>query len=206
MEQTKLKRFKRILCIFILSIILNTSYISYANEYKNDIKLHNYISYVDKQENILNDKDSIELEIISEVQKYILKQSPRSHKNMAEYLVKAGLKQNIDICFMMAQTQLETNFGTLGAGREISRRSMFGVARKKYLNYQDAINDYCNLLHKSYLVKGRTERHLLVKYVTGTGKRYATNFMYEKELSGIYKNILSKTRISSLQLEWNKLS
>lgn len=205
MEQTKLKRFKRILCTFILSIIFNTSLNSYTFTNNNDIK-YRALTHITKNENAFNKKDSIKNEIIIEVKKYILKQSPKSHKNIPEYIVNGALNHNIDICFIMAQTQLETNFGTLGVGREVSRRSMFGVAGKKYLNYQDAVNDYCKILRKSYLVRGRTEQHLLTKYVTYTGKRYAANMRYEKELSTVYRNILSKTKISSLQTKFNRLS
>ena len=62
---------------------------------------------------------------------------------------------------MMSQTELETNFGTIGAGRPTSKKSLFGVniysrtPFKGYKNYNVAIEEYCKLLRRSYLVKGR---------------------------------------------------
>ena len=70
----------------------------------------------------------------------ILLTSPKSHQFIPKYLVQAGLTNDIDICFIMAQTQIETRYGTMGAGRESSRRSMFGVIKKHYPNYESAIN------------------------------------------------------------------
>ncbi len=105
---------------------------------------------------------------------------------------------------MMAQTQIETCYGTTGAGRESSRRSMFGVIQKRYPNYEDAINHYCEVLKKYYLVKGKTEQHLMTKYVTGTGGRYAGNPRYEIELRTAYNHIKRTTNIYSLQEEYKR--
>ena len=207
MEQTKLKRFKRIIFIFIFAFIFSTGIFMYATE-NNTVEPVN-IEKVDTIASTKIDttsiKDSIQEVIINEVANYLKKQSPSTHKFIPKYLVKAGLNNNIDICFMMAQTQLETNFGTLGAGRESSRRSLFGIAARKYNNYEVAINDYCKILQKSYLGKGRTEKHLMTKYVTHGGARYASNPKYEAELSKTYKDIIKKTNIRSLQAEWNKM-
>lgn len=150
-------------------------------------------------------KDSIQQILVNEVTSYLKKQSPSAHKFIPKYLVQAGLNHNIDICFMMTQTQLETNFGTVGAGRESSRRSLFGVAFRKYDDYENAINDYCRLLNKSYLGKGRTEKHLMTKFVTHSGAKYASYPKYEAELTRIYKDIVRKTSIQSLQAEWNEM-
>jgi hypothetical protein len=81
---------------------------------------------------------------------------------------------------------------------------MFGVISKKYPNYETAINHYCKVLKKYYLVKGRTEHHLMSKYVTGTGGRYAKNPKYEKELKIAYNQIKRTTNIYLLQQEYNK--
>ena len=105
---------------------------------------------------------------------------------------------------MMAQTQIETCYGTTGAGRESSRRSMFGVIQKRYPNYEDAINHYCEVLKKYYLVKGKTEQHLMSKYVTSKGGRYASNPRYETELRTAYNHIKRTTNISSLQEEYKR--
>lgn len=218
MKQTKLKRFKRILPILVLititiiccpvlkcSNVFNTT--TDTKQQITPVKVERphtpAIAKVDSTKII---QDSIKEELINEVTEYLYSQSPRAHKFIPKYLVIAGLKNNIDICFMMAQTQLETNFGTRGVGRETSRRSLFGVSVRRYGDYESAINDYCALLKKSYLTKGKTEHHLMTKYVTIRGGRYASNPNYEKELKSAYKNIVAKTRITELQKKWKEFS
>jgi len=215
MEQTNNTRFKRIkrsffvlifLVIFCLSYVYGSSNITNQNE--NNIQktcvvqktIPNIIQY-----DSVYYKDSIKAELISAVSKYINRKAPKSNKFIPKYLVQFGLDHNIDICFMMAQTQIETNFGTMGIGRESSKRSMFGVMKHKYDSYDKAINHYCQVLKKYYLVKGKTEQHLLTKYVTKGGGRYASNPRYEKELTIAYLNIKRSTKINSLQKEYNNL-
>lgn len=209
MEQTKLKRFKRIALIFIFAIVFCTSIFVSATSSKttpvNIHKIERVSAIKEVKVDTISLKDSIQQEIVKEVALYLQKQSPRANKFIPKYLVQAGLNHGIDICFMMAQTQIETNFGTTGAGRESSRRSLFGVAIRRYANYETAVNDYCNLLKKSYLGKGKTEKHLMTKYVTHSGARYAGNPQYEAELSKTYKDIVNRTRIRSLQNEWERM-
>jgi flagellum-specific peptidoglycan hydrolase FlgJ len=143
--------------------------------------------------------------MINEVTKYIKTKTSKSHEFIPAYLVHAGLSNDIDICFIMAQTEIETCYGTMGAGRETARRSMFGVIKRKYPNYEEAINHYCEVLKKYYLVRGRTEQHLLTKYITAKGGRYAENPKYEDSLRGAYNSIKRSTKIYSLQQEYNKL-
>lgn len=212
MEQTKFTRFKRIIKKNILALaivlILCGCLICECNISASNVEdHHNNIEIVTSTENIakidtIAIKDSIENELINEVSKYISKQAPKSNKFIPKYLVHAGLTNNIDICFMMAQAQIETCFGTTGAGRESARRSMFGVIQKHYDSYDNAISHYIEILKKYYLVKGRTEQHLLVKYVTGTGGRYAGNPRYEIELTTAYNHIKRTTNIYSLQEEY----
>ena len=205
MEQTKLKRFKRILIIFMLCLILGTGFIVFQSvnaPAATPIQPTEIIDVV--KTDTISKQDSIQKLIVKEVETYLQKQSPKAHRFIPKYLVEAGLNHNIDICFMMAQTQLETNFGTMGAGRETSRRSLFGVAIRRYGDYETAINDYCRILNKSYLGKGRNEKHLMTKYVTHSGARYAENPRYEIELSRTYNDICKKTNIPNLQKEWKK--
>ena len=214
MEQTKFTRFKRIaikhvlVVLIVLMSVLGGLWLTTCNA-----TTPNYedpkIEYVLHEKNVtkidtVQIKDSIKNEIIDEVSKYVKRQAPRAHKFIPMYLVQAGLANDIDICFIMAQTQIETCYGTTGAGRESSRRSMFGVISKKYPNYEDAINHYCEVLKKYYLVKGKTEQHLMTKYVTGTGGRYAKNPRYEIELRTAYNHIKRTTNIYSLQEEYKR--
>ncbi len=213
MEQTKFTRFKRILTnkivilLIVLFILCGICFIK-CNA-TNDAKSvqTEYVSYNNNITKIdtIRITDSIKNELINEVETYIGKYTKGSHKFIPKYLVQAGLTNNIDICFMMAQTQIETCYGTMGAGREKSRRSMFGVIKRKYPNYEEAINHYCEVLKKHYLVRGRTEQHLMTKYVTSRGGRYAGNPRYEIELKTAYNHIKKTTNIYNLQQEYRNI-
>ena len=208
MEQTKFTRFKRIIFIILIVIFADLLTIGYCNNnstyQQNPIEKINVIENVtieDTVNSINQQKDSIEQLLISEVHKYIKLKTKKNSTLIPKYLVHAALNHDIDLCFMMAQTQIETCYGTLGAGRESSRRSLFGVAVRKYSNYENAIDDYCRILKKSYLGKGRNENHLMTKYVTHRGGRYAENPNYEKDLKIAYNEIKRSTKIYSLQQE-----
>lgn len=214
MEQTKFTRFKRIISknflavLIVLLFMLGSIWFNTCGANNTQYQERPTIEYVSPNNitkiDTVQIKDSIKNEIIDEVSKYVKIQAPRAHKFISMHLVQAGLANDIDICFMMAQTQIETCYGTTGAGRESSRRSMFGVTSKKYPNYEAAINHYCEVLKKYYLVKGKTEQHLMTKYVTGTGGRYAGNPQYEIELRTAYNQIKRTTNIYSLQEEYKR--
>ena len=214
MEQTKFTRFKRIVIkhvlvvLIVLMFVLGGLWLTTCNATTPNLK-DPKIEYVLPEKNItkidtVQIKDSIQNKLINEVSLYIKRQAPKSHQFIPKYLVQAGLTNNIDICFMMAQTQIETCYGTTGVGKESSRKSMFGVIQRKYPTYEDAINHYCEVLKKYYLVKGKTEQHLMTKYVTGTGGRYAGNPRYEIELRTAYNHIKRTTNIYSLQEEYKR--
>ena len=154
---------------------------------------------------LISPKDSIKNKLIEQVENYIYRSFPKTNKTIPTLLVEIGLQNEVDISFMMAQTQIETSFGTAGAGRETSRRSLFGVAKRKYSTYDDAISDYVALLKKSYLTKGRTEKDLMRRYTTVSGYKYAGNPNYEAELRNAYNTINKKTNIGVLQREYKKL-
>lgn len=153
-----------------------------------------------------NLKDSIKQCLVEEVERYIFKKSPKSNHGLPKIIVEHGLKHDIDIMFMMAQSQVETNYGSMGAGRESSRRSLFGVAIKRYNSYENATNDYCNILKRNYLTNGKTIDNLLRNYVTKHGVRYAEDERYEIVLSGAYMTINEKTNIRSLQNQYRDLN
>ena len=156
--------------------------------------------------------DSIKQQMVIEVTNYIKKQAPKSNDSIADYLIEHSIKYNIDLCFMMSQTEIETNFGTTGAGRESSKRSLFGVhiypgtPFKGYKNYNIAVEDYCKLLRKSYLVKGRDEQYLMKNYINRSGNRYAAAGKYEVHLRNTYNKITRNTFIDELQLAYKSIS
>ena len=203
MIMSRKKKFKRVLlCALLISLPFVQSSNSNANDNKevamcitNDTMINDTAVFGQ----IISLKDSIKNELIGEVEQYIFKYFPKTHKDVPTLIVENGLENDIDILFMMAQTQHETGYGTLGAGRESSRRSLFGVAIRKYNNYENAIIDYIQILKKSYLTKNRTEQHLMQSYVTTGGARYAANPNYESTLRKTYNDISSKTKIKKLQ-------
>ena len=209
MEQTKFKRFKKIIFTItaFLFITIGSSQLSWCcnnNSYNhiNSDKIYD----VNIETPVNKEYDSTYAAVLKVTANYINKQAPKAHNDLPKYLLDAALEYDIDLCFMMAQTQLETNFGTLGAGREKSRRSLFGVYTKKYTSYEYAIDDWCNLLNKSYLGKGRTEEHLMNSYTSHSGKRYAENPSYEISLKSTYKSIVKSTGLKQMQTELKNMA
>lgn len=213
MEQTKFKRFKKIIFTItaFLFITIGSSQLSWCcnnNSYNhiNSNKIYD-VNDINIETPIINKEyDSTYAAVLKATANYINKQAPKAHNDLPKYLLDAALEYDIDLCFMMAQTQLETNFGTLGAGREKSRRSLFGVYTKKYTSYEYAIDDWCNLLNKSYLGKGRTEEHLMNSYTSHSGKRYAENPSYEISLKSTYKIIVKSTGLKQMQTELKNMA
>lgn len=208
MEQTKLTRFKRILLtsisVLCLLFCLSGLLLCHGNEPTQMIKIKN-LPIVDSSSIKQDSINNIKKQLVEAVDKYISTKASRYNKNLSGHLVNAALEHDIDLCFMMAQTEVETCFGTTGAGRESSRRSLFGVAKLKYDTYERAIQGYCILLKTKYLVKGRTEQHLLKNFVTGKGARYARNPRYEKKLATTYNRIKKSSEIYSLQNEYKNM-
>lgn len=217
MKRMKLKRFLMCLTLIIVTLVSVKSFNSYTSEYDNptDIEYTNEYSiisnYTGTRDSIVCaviDKKKIEIQqnLLAEVTRYIKKQSPSAHATIPEHIVKQGLANNIDICFIMAQTEIETNYGTTGAGRSTSRRSMFGVAKRKYNSYYAAIDDYINVLKDNYLGRGRTEHTLMNNYITFGGYRYASNPNYETYLKKTYVKIAVNTKIKQLQKQYKSMS
>lgn len=213
MEQTKFKRFKKIIFTItvFLFITIGSSQLSWCCNNNSDNHINSYKIYdvndINIETPVINKEyDSTYAAVLKATANYINKQAPKAHNDLPKYLLDAALEYDIDLCFMMAQTQLETNFGTLGAGREKSRRSLFGVYTKKYTSYEYAIDDWCNLLNKSYLGKGRTEEHLMNSYTSHSGKRYAENPSYEISLKSTYKSIVKSTGLKQMQTELKNMA
>ena len=159
-------------------------------------------NYADSEYLKMMKSDSIKNEILDEAHEYIMNRYPGVDSTIPTHIVEYGLMHNIDILFMMSQTQLETCYGTKGIGRKSSKKSLFGVAARKYSEYDKAVEDYIAILKKHYLTKGRTENHLMKNFVTSGGSRYASNPNYEAELRKTYRDIDRQTNIADLQKEY----
>ena len=212
MKEKKVKRFLAITMFVLLAFmfydgtfIANSSVTTFPLKMNNVFTQKNAISANDSIEALdsimkMNKKDSLRNKLIDDVNIHIRRSFRIHDSNLPMYLVDYSLKYNIDLCFMMAQTTIETGFGTAGAGRPTSRHSLFGVC-KRYSNYNNAVEDYCKLLRRSYLGDRKTEHDLMKNYVTLGGARYAGSRGYERDLSAEYKRIRNRTQIYELWTE-----
>lgn len=201
----KEKKVKRFLAIALVMFLTTLSYVHTGATKHSIIDNPTYVNTMITEDTIKNDNvevktDSLRLQLIDAVESHIRKSFKIYDKNLPVYMVDHSLNYNIDLCFMMAQTTIETGFGTAGAGRPNSRHSLFGVC-KRYGDYNSAVEDYCKLLRKSYLGGHKTEQDLMRNYVTLGGARYAANRRYERELSSEYQRIRNKTTIYELWTE-----
>lgn len=212
MKEKKVKRFLAITMFVLLAFVFRGGTFV-ANSSVATVPLKMNTMFIQKNAIITNDsneahdslmkmnkKDSLRNKLIDDVNIHISRNYRIHDSNLPMYLVDYSLKYNIDLCFMMAQTTIETGFGTAGAGRPSSRHSLFGVC-KRYSNYNNAIEDYCKLLRRSYLGDSKTEHDLMKNYVTLGGARYAGGRGYERDLSEEYKRIRNRTQIYELWTE-----
>lgn len=141
--------------------------------------------------------------LVNEVQNYIEQVAPAS--NLRGYaIVEECEKYNVDICFVLAQGEIESHFGTKGIASKLN--SVFNVGiyddktaetvdRKYRFDYvNESIEPYLKLLTTKYLIN-KTEEELLIKFVDINNKRYASNPNYEVMLSAKYKSISENTKI-----------
>lgn len=141
--------------------------------------------------------------LVNEVQKYIEQVAPAS--NLRGYaIVEECEKYDVDICFVLAQGEIESHFGTKGIASKLN--SVFNVGiydgktseeidekyRFEYPN--ESIEPYLKLLTTRYLVN-KLEHDLMHKFVDVNGNRYASDKDYEIKISSKYKSICENTKI-----------
>lgn len=158
--------------------------------------------------------NSAKLELVKEVDNYIKKVAPQSSLD-GYVVVEECLSNGIDICFVLAQGEQESHFGTAGLARRTN--SVFNVyafdgqsheeinEKGKYKHPNYSVAPYIELLKKDYLVDNKTEYDLMDgQYVNKNGARYASAENYEKMLLDKYTKIRTNTNIDSLCQETNK--
>lgn len=167
----------------------------------------------DALEKYIETKDSLYNSLVNDVDDYIKNSAPKSKIN-AQAIVDACLEHKMNLSFVLAQAQLESNFGTTGIAKKTNSvwnvnsydgRSAEYIIKNKlgYSHPDESIIPYINLLKTKYLVN-KSEEHLLQNFVSTTGHRYASNKEYEKLLNNIYKKI-SQSSIQSLFEEYRDL-
>ena len=142
--------------------------------------------------------------LVNEVQTYITSIAPNS--NLRGYaIVEECEKYNVDICFVLAQGEIESHFGTKGMASKLNCVFNVGIYDNKTAEEieskyrfdcpNESISPYLNLLNERYLVN-RTEQDLMRKFVDINNKRYASDTDYEVKISSKYKLIKETTKIS----------
>lgn len=207
------KNLKKLLLCALCSVsicVLGALTDAKVNETKNNITAYNCATNVVKDDISETDsvlmkkkKDSLKQEMVDEMSRFVTKQAPSAHPSIPTHLVETALEYDIDLAFMAAQTQLETNFGTAGMGRPTSRYSLFGVC-SRYNSYQEAIDGYGSLMRRKYLVNGKTEADMLKCFVNKDGYRYAKEG-YEIKLGKYYSGVLSKTKLKEIQAQYKSI-
>ena len=170
----RLNTLKTITLAIILSLAQSTA--TYSTAYKE-----------------LDSITSKKLELVYHVDKQV------NDMKISHSIVEHALTNNIDICFMLAQSKIETNYGKTGIGKR--KNSIFGIVSRRYSHLTESIEDYCSILTRDYLVDGKTEQHLLSEFVNKHGDRYAESTEYEAHLSSAYHKIRSSSKIHKLQNE-----
>lgn len=150
--------------------------------------------------------------LIDEVDRYLKKTSPKT-KLRGKDIVDACFEYGVDIKFVLAQAQIESNFGVAGVARKTNSpwnvkaydgRSAGDMIRKGH-GYDDpnkAIRPYLELITTKYMVNGKDEFDMMKKYVTPRGARYASSRTYESALSRTYQKIKRSTNIDMLYQGW----
>lgn len=158
---------------------------------------------------VTNPSDSIRSELVRQTDAYISQRFPKS-KLTGEALVMACEKHDFDICFALAQAEIESGLGTAGKarrtnspwnvgawdGRSVQTMNKLGYG---YSHPDQSIEPYIELVKTKYLGNKRTIDDLMVRYTTLSGKRYAADPNYERSLRSTYRRICTKTTLRELQ-------
>lgn len=143
--------------------------------------------------------------VVNSINLYIDSVAPKS-KLVSDSIINACEKYNVDICFVLAQAQLESHFGTTGVAKKTNSvwnvKAYDGRSANNMIKHGDGFEDpnhsiepYLILLRNKYLVN-KTEFDLMKNFTNKYGYRYATCPNYENKLSNIYKYIVYNTDIN----------
>lgn len=141
--------------------------------------------------------------LVNEVQKYIEQIAPSS--NLRGYaIVEECEKYDVDICFVLAQGEVESAFGTKGIASKLNCVFNVGIYDNKTTEQiedkyrfeypNESIEPYLKLLTTKYLVN-KLEHDLMRKFIDINGNRYASDKDYEIKISSKYKFICENTKI-----------
>lgn len=190
-----------------VSIAISISGTTFTHYISDKHETMEYISTKDTAN--INPSDSIRTELVRATNEYISRNFPKS-KLTGEALVTACEKHDFDLCFALAQAEIESHLGTAGKakrtnspwnvhawdGRSAQQMNKMGYG---YSHPDQSIEPYIELVKSKYLGTKRTIYDLMKNYVTLSGKRYASNPTYEYSLKVAYNRICTKTELNNLQ-------
>jgi hypothetical protein len=193
-----------VFCMAIFMIYDNLDKRVPNNEYKDNIE---YVkdTYLEKlQLNFYSSKNAL----ADSIDKYIGTVAPQSGMNAISFINECE-EYDIDLFFVIAQCQLESNFATTGLGAKT--RSAFNIKAydgksdtymDRYKHPDMSIKPYLHVIKTTYLDHDTTELSLLDNYINHNGDRYASDPQYEAKLRGIYAKLSSK--YSNIYKEYQK--
>lgn len=158
--------------------------------------------------------DSLENELIVAVDMYLQENHPNTLLT-AEALVNKCLENQFDICFALAQAEIESACGTRGVaskthspwnvgawdGRSHQQMRSLGYG---YSHPDESITPYIELVTSQYLGEDKDFQDLLGHYVNQDGHRYASDPRYEHKLRRQYRKIQEATRIGEMQKDYQE--
>lgn len=165
---------------------------------------------------VTNNSDSLRSELVRQTNNYIYHSFPKS-KLTGEALVMACEKHDFDICFALAQAEIESGFGTVGKAARTNSPWNVGAHDSRsaqtmnklgygYSHPDLSIEPYIELVKTKYLGTKRTVHDLMNRYVTLSGYRYASDPNYERTLRSKYRIICTRTTIRDIQLKLKRMS
>lgn len=192
----------------VILSFLSVCAMSAQSELPNDVPAIQTVQ-VDSTDSVPSLSDSIRAELVNETNQYISQSFPKS-KLTGEALVAACEKHDFDICFALAQAEIESGLGTAGKakrtnspwnvgaydGRSAQTMNKLGYG---YSHPDQSIEPYIELVKTKYLGTKRTIHDLMRRYTTLSGHRYASDPNYESSLKRTYRRICSKTTLRDLQ-------
>lgn len=193
--------FITIIAVNVLLIACNIFFIIKNSHIKKTVELPHTLKIFEEELTHKYDKNYAML--AQSIQDYIDSVAPGSALH-GSVVAKVCIYENIDPCFILAQGQKESHFGTMGMARKTN--SVWNVMAYDGHQYDDiksagkykcpdySITPYIELLKNEYLVD-KTEYDLLDTFVNNKGKRYATSKDYEVHLRSLYRYIKNNTDI-----------
>ena len=183
---------------FVCKVIINKT--------TSEDKYHSYTRYEIYVDMNQLTYDSLKAVLVEQVDSYIQQSAPTSALD-GLVVVNNCIDYDIDICFVLAQGEIESHFGTKGLARKTnSVFNLYAYENKKlheinkngkYKHPDDSVEPYIKLLKREYLVENKTEYDMLKKYVNYRGNRYASAPDYEQKLSSKIEKIQQTTDIEN---------